>query len=285
MPKGRCQSVETVGKRGTSRRQESGGRTKKERKHTHFQSVHFGGFEESQIICYLWETVKSMESMERKWKKGTEVPLGNGAGDCLRELAELEKQMRRRVRVEIRRYFMRRKRRNVRMLFVALAAVVCIVGVFGVLLGVDRVSGESMYPYLNNGDWIVYSRVGGRIQRGEIVVFEKNGENLVKRVAGLPGDTVEVLASGNDVIVNGVRDMTLETNPAGNSYLQDRNEEGGHAADGNADEPGTPLTVLDGQYMVLGDNRRISIDSRDDRVGTVRQKDILGRVILVVRTR
>jgi len=44
-----------------------------------------------------------------------------------------------------------------------------------------------------------------------------------------------------------------------------------------------PMTVMDGQYMVLGDNRSISIDSRDARVGTVPQEDIRGKVILVIR--
>ena len=51
------------------------------------------------------------------------------------------------------------------------------------------------------------------------------------------------------------------------------------------DPLGKPLKMLDGQYMVLGDNRSVSIDSRDSRVGTVAQRDILGKVILVVRAR
>ena len=43
------------------------------------------------------------------------------------------------------------------------------------------------------------------------------------------------------------------------------------------------MMVMDGQYLVLGDNRRISIDSRDSDMGTVPNGDILGRVVLVVR--
>ena len=46
---------------------------------------------------------------------------------------------------------------------------------------------------------------------------------------------------------------------------------------------GQPLTVMDGQYLMLGDNRGISIDSRDSRIGTVPREDILGKVILVIR--
>ena len=53
--------------------------------------------------------------------------------------------------------------------------------------------------------------------------------------------------------------------------------------DGN--EMGAPLTVIEGQYLVLGDNRGVSIDSRDQNVGTVASKQILGSVILIIRTR
>lgn len=40
---------------------------------------------------------------------------------------------------------------------------------------------------------------------------------------------------------------------------------------------------MDGQYLVLGDNRAVSVDSRDSQIGTVPEKDVLGRVILVIR--
>lgn len=49
-------------------------------------------------------------------------------------------------------------------------------------------------------------------------------------------------------------------------------------------EMGVPLTVIDGQYLVLGDNRGVSIDSRDRDMGTVAEERILGTVILIVRT-
>ena len=189
--KGRCQTVETAGYRGRSRRQEPKGKTKKERKISHFRTVRFGGFDENQMICYLWDIVKSVEAAQDAGN-GCEAgnSRGDGTGHDADPLTRLGKQMRSQIRVEIRRYFVRRRRRNVRMVLSVAAVIVCIAVVFGCLIGVDRVSGNSMYPYLNHGDWIVYSRIGEKYQRNEVIVFEKNGESMVKRIAGLPGDRV-----------------------------------------------------------------------------------------------
>ena len=252
--KGRCQTVETAGYRGRSRRQEPKGKTKKERKISHFRTVRFGGFDENQIICYLWDIVKSVE-----------------AAQDADSLARLGKQLRSQIRVEIRRYFVRRRRRNVRMAFGVAAVIVCIAVVFGCLIGVDRVSGNSMYPYLNHGDWIVYGRLNRGYQRDEVVVFEKDGENLVKRIAGIPGDTVEISAAGDRVIINGVQ------------VKEDYVTLADTVMEGHGSRMGNPLTVLDGQYLVLGDNRSVSIDSRDSRIGTVPEEQVLGKVLLVFR--
>ena len=248
--------METAALKRKSRRKMRKGQTGKGRGTSHFRTVCFGGFEETQIICYLWNVIKSME-------EGRNAGSGN--------LATLEKQMRRQMRVEMRRYFARRKRRNLKLIAGALVIVLCSICLFGFVIGVDRVSGNSMYPYLNHGDWIVYGRGMGGIQRDEVVVFDKNGESLVKRVAGLPGDTVEISPSGGEVVVNGVQireNYVTLTDP-----VQDEKEQ----------ERGAPLTVMEGQYLVLGDNRSVSIDSRDSSMGTVAAEQILGTVILIVR--
>ena len=171
----------------------------------------------------------------------------------------------------MRRYFTVRKNRNLKYLFGALGLVAGVIIVFGFVIGIDRVSGNSMYPYLNHGDWIVYYRLSGEIRRDEVIAFEKDGESVVKRVAGLPGDEVEISASGGRVVVNGVQ--VRETYVT----LPDTSKEA------SGDEMGGPLTVMDGQYFMLGDNRGVSIDSRDRTMGTVPAEDVLGRVVLVVR--
>ena len=301
--------MEISGGNRTSRRQQRKGRSRKEKKAVHFQTVRYGGFEETQVICYLWELVKLMEPVNPTH----EPDMGS------QTMRELERQIRGRVRVEMRRYFLRRKRRSVKLAAVVILALASVIGLFTCVMGVDRVRGDSMYPYLNNGDWIVYSRIGAPTGRNDVVVFEKNGENFVKRVAGLPGDTVEISASGSRVVVNGTQvredyvtlampdggsvisqestgndggqesaENDISQESAGNDGGQERaGNDGGQGdawrADQVAEQMGVPMTVMDGQYLVLGDNRSISIDSRDSRMGTVPAEEMRGRVVLVIR--
>ncbi len=273
-PKGRCQPLERPGDRDKSRRQKPKGKRQKEGKASHFRTVRFGGFDETQTVCYLWETVKSIEAVERDLSKTGGEYLGaeNFGAKGLKDLGALKRRMHSRIRVEMRRYFLRKKRRDMKMIAGIVFLVTSAIIVFGLLAGIDRVSGNSMYPYLNNGDWILYSRLPGEIKRHEVVVFEKNGESFVKRIAGLPGDTVAVTESGSRVVVNGVQVREPYVT------LSDQKEE--EVQDGM----GTPLTLMDGQYLVLGDNRAVSIDSRDSNIGTVGREAVLGRVVLIVRT-
>ena len=261
--------METAGKRGNTQGRSQASRRKKVRRTAHFQTVHWGGFEETQIICYLWDAVKSMEAAEAV---GT-APAGREM------LSSLKKQMHRQIRVEMRRYFLRRKRRCVMTIGAIAAAFVSLVCVFSFLIGIDRVSGASMYPYLNHGDWIVYNRVGRALERDDVVVFSRNAENYVKRIAGLPGDTVEISESGSRVVVNGIQ--MRETYVT----LTSQSSKPGEPRGGGTDTMGEPLTIMDGQYLVLGDNRGVSIDSRNRDMGTVSEEEILGRVIMVARVR
>ncbi len=262
----------TVERKGSSRRQQQKNHGLKEKRGSHFRTVCFGGFEEGQVLCYLWDIVKALEP-----KGGTRTDQSGNLQaepeDITRTVqrGKLEKQLRRRIRVEMRRYFARCKRRNMRAIAMMLCTVLSLCWLFGVQIGIDRVSGNSMYPYLNNGDWIVYSRAGKGIRRDDVVVFEKNGEIMVKRVAGLPGDRVEMNHTGSRVLVNGEE--------TGEEYMAITRPE-----EETGREPlGAPQTVMQGQYLVLGDNRAESVDSRDSSVGTVPSEHVLGKVIWIVR--
>lgn len=130
---------------------------------------------------------------------------------------------------------------------------------------------SSMEPTFYEGNYVFISKQAytlfGQPERGDVIVFHtdmkddnNNDKNLIKRVIGLPGDTVEII--GGYVYLNG----ELSDEP----YL---NEQG---ISGEMEK----VTVPDGKLFVMGDNRSVSQDSRDVLIGCIDQESILGRVII-----
>lgn len=134
----------------------------------------------------------------------------------------------------------------------------------------------------------------GKPERGDIVVFYSphNGERLVKRVIGLPGD--EIALRNNVLILNGqpvsytplpegvVRDLA-PTEKANTVFATENLPERSHAVAGlpaiAALRDFGPVHVPAGQYFVMGDNRDNSFDSR--YWGTVPREKIIGRATAV----
>lgn len=149
------------------------------------------------------------------------------------------------------------------------AIVVILIWLF--VLGLRKVDGISMYPYLHDKDIIglyklqyVYSKP----KRGDVVVFRHtNTQYYVKRVIGLPGETIMV--SGGKVYINGKQLDESE-------YL----DSSVYTIPGNFLAEGVPYTIPDGQYFCMGDNRQNSTDSRD--FGPVSLDLIKGRVVFVL---
>ncbi|WP_343207979.1 signal peptidase I [Anaerolentibacter hominis] len=177
---------------------------------------------------------------------------------------EIRGQLKLQLLLEKKKYRRRHIRRSLILTGTLTVILLGIVIIMNVVIGIDMVSGESMYPSLRSGDIIFYRR-GGSLASGDVVVFQQDGEDLVKRVAAVPGDTVEIDGRSGRVIVNG--QMIQEP------YVIEADET----------EISIPLTVLDNHYFVLGDNREISVDSRDQKVGTVPADHIRGKVFLVLR--
>lgn len=135
----------------------------------------------------------------------------------------------------------------------------------------------------------------GNPQRGDIVVFfsPHDGKRLVKRVIGLPGDTVEL--RNNSLVING---QPVEYQPIGDELLRDlaSSDRAGrvfaseqlpgqsHAVAGTPAAPAmrsfAPVRVPEGNYFMMGDNRDDSFDSR--YWGPVARKEIVGRATAVV---
>ena len=134
------------------------------------------------------------------------------------------------------------------------------------------VDGRSMTNTLQNNDRLFVEKVSYRFgdpERFDIIVFYPEGrdsdEYYVKRVIGLPGETVQIIDS--IIYING---EPLEDNYRKEFYI---------SYNGIA---GEPVTLGDDQFFVMGDNRNGSTDSRDPRVGLVERANIDGRVVLRV---
>lgn len=151
-----------------------------------------------------------------------------------------------------------------------------------------RVDGRSMYPTLKDGEF-GFTNVGGvllnGVERGDIVVVTMKEEgqktHWVKRVIGLPGDTVSCV---NDVVyINGkVLDETKYIDP---DYRQSLVDKFGYFnkvpnADNTNVEDFEEVKLKDDEYFVMGDNRPYSKDSR--YVGPVKKSQIFAKKMLVL---
>ena len=134
------------------------------------------------------------------------------------------------------------------------------------ILFVTRVSSDSMYPTLKHRDKILSSRVylPHKIRRGDILIFysEELQKMIVKRVIGLPNDFVEIAQDGS-IQVN--RENLFET------FIPLQKE-----------QVSTAYQVPENKYFFLGDNRAYSNDSRFWKSTFISEKNIFGKVLLVI---
>lgn len=128
------------------------------------------------------------------------------------------------------------------------------------------VIGDSMEPALYNGQEILMNRVIYKLsspKRGDVVVFLPNGnENshyYVKRVVGLPGETVQI--KDGSVYIDGV--------------MLDEDEELDEMIDAGIAQ--NELTLSVDEFFVLGDNRNSSEDSRSGNIGAIKKDNIIGK--------
>jgi signal peptidase I len=145
-----------------------------------------------------------------------------------------------------------------------------------------EVASESMLPTLRVGDRLLVNKLATP-ERGDVVVFERGGERLVKRIVALPGERVAV--RGGRVLVNGVPAPEwptggLHVDAEGRALAGWREQLGGveHATLDDPEERGAECeaAVPANHYYVLGDNRDHSADSR--RFGPIPREQIVGVV-------
>ena len=143
-------------------------------------------------------------------------------------------------------------------------AVIIVFLIKNFLFSIITVEGSSMLDTLLSGDRLYVSLLTPRIQgyeRGDIVIcyFPGRTDRCVKRLIGMPGETVEIRSGV--IYINGTElEEDYITHPAGYSY--------------------PAITLAEDEYFVLGDNRPISHDSHSNDVGPVSKLEGVVRCVI-----
>lgn len=123
------------------------------------------------------------------------------------------------------------------------------------------VNGPSMMDTLHNGDVMILDKIGmklGGIKRFDIVVIQTGKTKIIKRVIGLPGETISY--QDNKLYINGKEVSDNHSNEITYDFEE--------------------VKIPDGEYYVLGDNRTDSVDSRI--LGTIPKSEILGHATFII---
>jgi len=154
------------------------------------------------------------------------------------------------------------RKRSVR----AVLLFVIVAGAFFYAFKMNRVQGRSMFPTFKPGQWLLVRRLNWPsppLRVGEVIVFKKDGDELIKRVVALPGERPPAEGEYAAALRRSIAHDT-RSKPVGEA--------------GNLMPP-----VPQGQIYVLGDNLPQSEDSRD--FGPIPMNAVLGRVLSWQETR
>lgn len=127
------------------------------------------------------------------------------------------------------------------------------------------IAGDSMNPTYSDKDMVLIRKfnIENQIKHNDIIVIrhEAAKQTIVKRVIGVPGDTIQII-DGNVFVNQQPYDEVRNFTPIKDAGLASE-----------------PITLADSEYFVLGDNRNASIDSRFDSIGVIPASSIIGIVI------
>ncbi|MBE6162951.1 signal peptidase I [Streptococcus ruminicola] len=164
-------------------------------------------------------------------------------------------------KIKYRERYVRTLRSTVFTLLTVAALAVLIATIW---LPVLQIYGNSMTPTLKAGDMVV-SVSKKNLKQGDVVAFYYNNKVLVKRVIATSGQWVNVDKKGN---------VTVDGKKLNEPYLQKGEKDYGET------NIKLPYQVPDGKYFVMGDHRKVSIDSRNKTVGPVDSEQLVGKLTL-----
>lgn len=174
------------------------------------------------------------------------------------DLPTLDQIQRERSRLRYKKRYGRTLRSTVAVLVVVAALAVLVAMLW---MPVLRIYGTSMAPTLTDGQ-IVVSVKTGSFKPGDVTAFYHGNKLLIKRYMAGPSDWVNIDAEGNVTINGEALDEPYLTEKAyGETNIQ------------------LPYQVPDERYFVMGDNRDVSIDSRNTAVGCIAKDQIVGKVV------
>ncbi|KEY47298.1 signal peptidase [Streptococcus equinus] len=184
---------------------------------------------------------------KRNMKKNENITLPTTS-----EIEELYKK------AKYRKIFSEKIRSTVFMLIVVAAFAILVAMLY---LPTLRIYGKSMKGTLESGD-IVLAVKSNRFKTGDVVAFYYNNNILVKRVIAESGDWVNITKDGT-VYVNDkkINEPYIENKAYGETNIK------------------FPYQVPENRIFVLGDNRKVSIDSRNTSVGAVSDEQLVGKLI------
>lgn len=150
----------------------------------------------------------------------------------------------------------------------ALIAILIVIPIRFFLAEPFIVSGSSMFPTFENADYLIVDKISYRLsnpERDDVIVFKNTKDHktfLIKRIIGLPGETVDIKGSIVTITNDEHKDGFILTEP----YIKEMQASSTH------------ITLKGDEYFVMGDNRNASSDSR--YWGPLQRTLITGRPLL-----
>ena len=179
----------------------------------------------------------------------------NGNAEALPQTGELTQAVK-------RERYLHRFRMTIRSTFLSLVVVAAVAVLVAVLLlPILRIYGKSMNGTLDSGDIVISVKSSG-FETGDIIAFYYNNNILVKRVIANPGEWVDMDKDGNVYVNNNlIEEPYLDDKAYGETNIE------------------LPYQVPEGKIFVMGDNRSVSIDSRNTSIGCVSEEQIVGKIV------